>query len=150
LIEDEAREAKVLHAPKRVRSISAARGSDVHVRFGGRHSAGVPCSSVAQMTGHRVLACDDANGVKHPFAGYADIATGQIRRVEWEDIDFWTTADFGAPTLFINDKKGTPRSVEAVVGDFCREYLANEAAGIHVTETAAPRLGPFASVDGHT
>jgi hypothetical protein len=77
---------------------------------------------------------DISNGVKHPFAGHADVATGHIRRVEWEDIDFWTTADFEAPTLFINDKKGTSRSVEALVSDFCREYLANEAAGIHAKE----------------
>jgi hypothetical protein len=65
-----------------------------------------------------------ANGTKHPEGGTIDISTGSVRRIEWEDLDFWE-ADHDLPTLVIADKNEF-RSVDTLVSNFCRAYLARQ------------------------
>lgn len=74
-----------------------------------------------------------ANGTKHPFAKHPDISKGQVRKLEWEDPEFWDGFDGqDVETLFVADNAGLDRSVAILVRTFCEQYVRNDEAGIHL------------------
>lgn len=73
-----------------------------------------------------------ANGTKHPFPVHPDISKGQVRKLEWEDLEFWYGYDGrDAETLFVTDNAGWERSVAVLVRTFCEQYVRDAEARIH-------------------
>jgi hypothetical protein len=75
-----------------------------------------------------------ANGTKHPFARYPDVSKAHVRKIEWEDPEFWDAFDGQElDMLFVTDNNGQDRAVATLVETFCAQYVRNDDASIHST-----------------